>query len=252
MTNHAYAVWDFMSLLKSIQTKVTCTQIPWTPPKNSAACRFINEIVLGEECDDVANNHKYLSHYEMYIKAMDEIGAKTLPIEKLVRDIGSHNGVFWQKSLERNQRTYSEDIAAETFAFTRNSLEVATKGEPHQVISYFVFGREDPIPEMFTRMLAGLEQECIEAPYFKLYLQRHIDIDGDEHGPMSKELLVSVCGEDKKKWIDVERFAVKAIEDRIKLWDGIRDQMELTNLLPEYLPNIQTDNTQTANVVAMN
>ena len=74
MEGHVYAVWDFMSLVKKLQQNLTCTTVPWTPSKTPLAARLINDIVLCEETDQF-NNGKYMSHFEMYLSSMVEIGA---------------------------------------------------------------------------------------------------------------------------------------------------------------------------------
>src|SRR5688500_7535225 len=66
MQYHVYAVWDFMSLLKSLQINLTCTTIPWFPVGSANNRYLINEIVAGEE-SDVDSKGERKSHFEMYL-----------------------------------------------------------------------------------------------------------------------------------------------------------------------------------------
>src|SRR5579863_5189095 len=77
MQIHVFAVWDFMSLVKRLQSEVTCHQLPWLPPARRQVARFTNEVVLGEE-SDLGPDGKPSSHFELYLDAMDEVGARTV------------------------------------------------------------------------------------------------------------------------------------------------------------------------------
>ena len=53
------------------------------------------------------------------------------------------------------------------------------------------------------------------------YLERHIELDGGEHGPLALELISNLCGDDDNKWKEVEETAIACLVARKKLWDSI-------------------------------
>src|SRR5882757_8318777 len=83
MQHHVFAVWDFMSLLKSLQQRLSYTQVPWLPPMNRLGCRLVNEIVLGEESDE-DGEEGYASHFELYQQAMQRCGAATTVVDQFL------------------------------------------------------------------------------------------------------------------------------------------------------------------------
>ncbi|RSK42001.1 DUF3050 domain-containing protein [Mangrovimonas spongiae] len=214
MEQHAFAVWDFMSLLKALQNKLTCTTLPWVPVKNPATARFINEIVLGEE-SDLNELGEPKSHYEMYLDAMQQIGANTENITlftKLISEGQSLNNALETVNIESNTANF--------IAFT---FQVINTQEPHKIASAFTFGREDVIPDMFFQIIN--QSKTKDDSYSKLtyYLNRHIELDGDEHGPLSLKMVEELCGTDNQKWTEVLETAKAALNQRIKLWDGIHN-----------------------------
>ena len=82
MSHHVFAVWDFMSLLKSLQRELTCVDVPWVPRGSATARRLINDITLVEESDEL--NGGFISHFELYREAMTEAGADTAAIDTFI------------------------------------------------------------------------------------------------------------------------------------------------------------------------
>src|SRR5256885_5079596 len=82
MEHHVFAVWDFMSLLKSLQRNLTCVAVPWVPTGPTASRRLINDIVLVEESDELGGG--FISHFELYLQGMSQAGADTTVIESFI------------------------------------------------------------------------------------------------------------------------------------------------------------------------
>lgn len=218
LESHVYAVWDFMSLLKALQSKLTCTTTPWFATPNSEMRYLINEIVVAEE-SDLTLDGKRQSHFEMYLDAMRASGANTHEIESFISNVFSLQNIFVaikQSQLHPNIKAFLD--------FTFKTIE---EGKTHKIAAAFTFGREDLIPAMFTEILRNFEQNFPETDLKKLiyYFERHIELDADEHGPMAMQMISELCGDDAVKWEEVREISILALEKRIGLWDAIEEKI---------------------------
>lgn len=221
METHVFAVWDFMSLTKRLQQELTCVHLPWLPPQDPKAARLINEIVLGEESDDRLD-HGHYSHFELYLDAMREVGASTRAIERFVSL--QREGVGYASALQQAQ---ASDAAR---MFVCHTLDVALNAQAHSVAAAFLHGRESVIPSMFQRILdeRGITGE--QAPTFRYYLQRHIEVDSEDHGPAAEALLARLTGQDPQRQQQVYEAAIGAVQSRIALWDRLRVSMRVPHV----------------------
>jgi hypothetical protein len=218
LENHVFAVWDFMSLLKALQNKLTCTTTPWFATPYPETRYLINEIVLAEE-SDLSIDGRRLSHFEMYIEAMQDCGAKTTGINQFLEEVNSLQNIF--VAIKKS------DLHPNIKAFLDFTFRVIEEGKPHEIAAAFTFGREDLIPSMFTEILKNFQTNFPSNDWNKLiyYFERHIELDADEHGPMAMTMISELCGEDQKKWSEVEAVSILALEKRIGLWDAIEEQI---------------------------
>jgi len=214
---HVFAVWDFMSLVKRLQWDLTCETVPWLPPSNNQAARLINEIVLGEETDD-APGGTHASHFELYISAMTEIGASTKQINLFI------------DHLRLGTETYAAlklvSAPTDVVQFVKATVETARNAPTHEVLGSFFYGREHSIPIMFQSLLNKWQVDPRSAPTFVYYLNRHIELDRDDHGPAVEAIIKEIIDESYEAWSAFQRSALKAIELRIGLWDGLANCLE--------------------------
>lgn len=221
MEAHVFAVWDFMSLLKALQINLTTVSIPWIPKKNTNLVRFINEITLAEE-SDVNKDGVLKSHYEMYLDAMEEMNADCSKIEGFINKISTGNKVV--NSLE------NVSIHKSIKDFVSYTFKVIDTNESHKIAAAFTFGREDIIPDMFIKIVDETTLKSNKKfDNFVYYLERHIELDGDEHGPLSLQMIEGLCGDDDKKWQEVLEVAKESLQVRINLWSAVEEELKSKN-----------------------
>ena len=214
MQSHVFAVWDFMSLLKTLQSQLTCTTIPWAPTPFPASRRFINEIVLGEESD--LYEGRPISHFELYLEAMQQARADTSAIRSLLSDVA--HGHFSPSTLEG---------PAAARAFVRSTFYDIHSGNLAATAAAFTFGREDVIPDIFRNLVRDLNASTAgELSKFVWYLERHIEVDGEDHGPLSLSMVADLCAHDDARWHQATLAAESALEARLALWDGILSEIQ--------------------------
>jgi hypothetical protein len=228
LEHHVFAVWDFMSLAKGLQHYVCPSTTCWVPTRwiRSGAARLINEIVLAEESDIDMDGVSSICHHDLYCQAMLEVGADPTSLEDFVNCVTT-DGVKY--ALE------NMNVPAPSLRFMNRTFEFLDTGEPHIVAAAFCFGRENVIPHMFQSIADRLEISHVDAPKFHYYLERHIQVDGEQHGPAAIALVETLCEHDPVHIHEAEQAAIEAIEARIRLWTEV--EQAIRTQLPQLRHN---------------
>lgn len=217
MQFHVYAVWDFMSLLKTLQSNLTCTSVPWFPKGTVDAGYLINEIVVGEE-SDIDLNGTRKSHFEMYLDAMKQCGAATSKIE-VFTEVLKNTGDFDFAYLISATPKEAKDFVNFTF-------KVIESGKDYLQSAIFTFGREDLIPGMFISIINEIHKNFPDdISIFKYYIERHIEVDGDHHSHLAIQMTANLCKDNEQYWKEAEEAVINSLKRRIELWNGVYKQL---------------------------
>ncbi|MFI7490060.1 DUF3050 domain-containing protein [Micromonospora echinaurantiaca] len=210
MEHHVFAVWDFMSLLKSLQRQLTCVTVPWIPTGPTGSRRLINDIMMVEESDELGDG--YTSHFELYVQGMREAGADTTAVDRLVELLRAGRPV--------GEALGEAGVPAASAAFAATTWRIIEGTPVHCQAAAFAFGREDLIPDMFAQVVA-INERSRRLHTFVDYLERHIEVDGEQHTPMAMQMLADLCGDDDAKWQECADTVNTALAARARLWDDI-------------------------------
>jgi hypothetical protein len=229
MEYHVYAVWDFMSLLKTLQGNLTCTTVPWFPKGSADTRHLINEIVVGEESDLDMNGIRK-SHFELYLDAMQQCGADTSKIQtftEILKNTSDFDSAFTASQTPKEAKDFV-DFTFKIIGSNKDYLQAAI----------FTFGREDLIPGMFVSMVNDIHKNFPDSiSIFKYYLERHIEVDGDHHSQLALQMTSNLCGTDEQYWEEALQATVESLKKRINLWDGAYKQIMNRKLMLTEIQN---------------
>lgn len=213
MEYHVFAVWDFMSLLKSMQSHFCGSMVPWVPTSHIEIARMIHEIVIEEETDEDGQGG-YASHFELYLRSMHSCGANTSDIVKFIDFVRRGDAV--------NDALRQIAAPQSVQAFVNHTFQVINTGDAARIVAAFTFGRENLLPNVFSQIVERIDQQSGgEVSEFRYYLQRHIGLDADVHGPLAQRLMSHLCGQNPDRWQRAQQSAIQSLEKRLELWDGI-------------------------------
>jgi hemoglobin-like flavoprotein len=173
-----------------------------------------------------------VSHFELYLAAMRAAGADAAPILRL--SFGIAAGEPWQEALSRVAPL------AEVGRFVAATMRLAAAGQTHEVAAAFFFGRESVIPGMFRALAAELgARPGADLSPLLYYLERHVEVDGDEHGPRAEALLGRLIGGDARRVGEARAVALAALSARRALWDAILADLPAADAAPGAAPALR-------------
>lgn len=215
MKYHVFCVWDFQSLAKKVQQICSPPTFPWVPGVNPELRRLINEVILEEETDLDPTTGSYCSHYELYLKAMKRCGA----------DLSLHNDYMKSLMLDGDVFAANKLLPKPVKDFLDFGFRLIFDGKAHEICAVFAKGRETLIPDMFEGLISHLSNTIpSQWELFHYYLNRHIEVDGGEHGPASERLYNYFCETTEQK-LEAEKVVYKALNLRDSLWSFILSEI---------------------------
>jgi hypothetical protein len=171
---------------------------------------------VGEE-SDVDQNGVRMSHFELYISAMEQSGADTAVIKNFIRHI------LEKKSIIQSSTEAGLNEAA--MNFMNNTFEVIRSKPTYVQAAVFTFGREDLIPDMFLGLIHELNKTLSgRLGILEYYIERHIEVDGGHHSHLAYQMTSELCGNDESKWQEATEAAKGSLLARLELWDSVLRQ----------------------------
>ena len=115
-----------------------------------------------------------VSHLELYLRAMADVSNSTHEFDTFPLRFGARSGL-------RSKETWyglAYQLHVPQLLSRIITMTLAQSGSTEDFLAAFFYGREDIIPEMFSRLqktLAGARNDNASPRHFIYYIERHIE-----------------------------------------------------------------------------
>jgi hypothetical protein len=105
--------------------------------------------------------------------------------------------------------------------FMQSTRSLIESGQPHHLAAAFCYGRELLVPDLFRALLDQVHLHQLHAPTLSWYFERHISLDGDNHGPLAEQMVAELCEGRLGTLSEVDAVRKRVIRERDAFWESI-------------------------------
>lgn len=232
MERHVVCVWVYHSLLRSLYQDIVSQLTDLNGDRSKECLRLITEIVLEEVVEDLGDG-QYQSHLELYVEAMEDLGANITPILTFFDML--EKGYTTKRSLEL------ANFPIEAVRYAKTILPLL-KEPPYKKAAALFYEGEPFIPDSF---LTQVEVLLPKVPVNLLldYFEGHIEGLKRPGFSATGRLVEIFCASDKRYELQAEKIAEKVMKSRLELWNLIATDLD-TYADPEPVLRVLTGGKQ--------
>jgi hypothetical protein len=147
---------------------------------------------------------------------MEEIGADSAAIRSVVA-LAAREGLAVALAHPA--------IPAPSRRFMASTQALIRSGQTHLLAAAFCYGREQLVPALFRQLRQQLTAADLQAPILAWYLDRHIDLDGDQHGALAEQMVLDLCRDNPTAQREVMALRPRVEQERALFWWGIGESL---------------------------
>jgi hypothetical protein len=90
---------------------------------------------------------------------------------------------------------------------------------------------------MFRAVLSKLRNDpSPRLERFTYYIDRHIEVDGDQHGPLARQMVTQLCQNNRVFHQEAVDTALRSLRSRMVLWDGVLEEIRALKAGLDHIP----------------